>query len=274
MSPPPLPSLLESIAPAPTFARAPLLSRLKGRLRTRWDAVRSDPVRRRRYLRASIGAGSLFLAGAGVGLYFWLRPVPQPDYLNDDLDSVMNYTLLTDEFNRLPVEQRLKLVGELIQRFRNMSSNDSVLLAAFAAGIAGAAREQITENGSRLAIDVWDKYAVDYAHVPDLDKEKYLDRTFLEFTKMMEQMGGKPRDVSDADRLDEGRRQAARGLEMMRSGKGPGGEALGRVFAFMNQDVGQHASAGQKVRGQQMMRDMSRHFRGLDIATGKPSGGG
>ncbi len=269
------PSLLDEIGVPPAPARGPLAARLRGRFRSRWAALRADPARWARFKRWSIACGSAAALGLGVGLYFWLRPVPQPDYLNDGMDDVLNYTLLTDEFNRLPVYERLKLIGELIARFRSMSSTDSVLMASFAAGIAGAARDQIVENGSRLAVDVWDKYAADYSGVPESQRDEYLDKTFIEFTKMMESLAGEARDISDEERLAEGRRQAQRDLEVMRSGdRGPRNEDLGRMFTFMNRDVGQHASGAQRARGQQMMRDMSRRLRGWDVATGKPSGGG
>lgn len=275
MNAPPLPSLLDEIAAAPAPRRPSLAARLRARAAARWLAVRSDPVRWRRARALAISAGAAAAVALGLGLYLWLRPVPRPDYLNDDLDSVLNYTLLTEEFNRLPVEERLKLIGELVQRFRGMSANDSVLMAAFAAGIAGAARDQLMENGSRLAVDVWDKFAADYAKVPPESREQYLDRSFVEFTKMMEGLGGKPRNISDEERLAEGRRQAARDLEVMRSGdRGPRNEDMGRMFTFMNQDVGRHATPAQRVRGQQMMRDMTRRLRGLDVATGKAPGGG
>jgi len=270
-----MPSLLDSIEEPARPARVPWRLRVRARASARWAGLKSDPARWERFKRWAVVAGSAGAIGLGVGLYFWLRPVPQPDYLNDGMDDVLNYTLLTDEFNRLPVEERLKLIGDLIARFRSMSSTDSVLMASFAAGIAGAARDQIVENGSRLAVDVWDKYAADYSKVPEKDRDKYLDQSFVEFTKMMESLGGKPRDISDEERLAEGRRQAQRDLEAMRSGeRGPRNEEMGRMFTFMNRDVGQHASGSQRVRGQQMMRDMTRRLRGLDVSTGKPSGGG
>src|SRR5437868_6654940 len=132
-----MPSLLDSITVPEAPAREPLAARLSARARSRWNALRADPARWSRFRRIGVVAASIVLVGGGTGLYFWLRPVPQPDYLNDGLDDVLNYTLLTDEFNRLPVEQRMKLIGELVARFKSMSTNDSVLMAEFAAGIAG-----------------------------------------------------------------------------------------------------------------------------------------
>lgn len=268
----PLPSLLDSIAIEPVRPRGtPLHVRAIAELKRRWEAIAGDPARKARLILAARILGAVLLVGAGVGAYFVFRPVPKPDYMNDDLDSVLGYTLLTDEFNRLPVDERLRLIGQLIQRFKSLDAGDSVLLAGFAAGIAGSAREQLMENASRLAVDAWDKYAKDYAKVDPAKEEEYLDDAFVQFTKMMEGVGGRVRDVSDEERLAEGRRQAKRDMDAMRDTKrGPSNEQLGRVFRMMNEDVGQHATTQQRMRGQQMMRDMTRRLRGQDIHTGKP----
>lgn len=242
------------------------ISAARDRART-W--LHASPTRPRNVL---ITCAIVLLAG-GVGGYFALRPTPQPDYMTADLDTIFDFTLLSDEFNNLPIEERLRLMQQLVARLKNMSSSDSMLLGAFAAGIAGAARDQLEENGSRLAIDAWDKYAVDYAKVPESDRAAYLDKTFVEMSKMMEVVAnGAPRDVSDEQRLEEMSEQVGRNREMMQSNPDamPSGEQLGEIFTFMNFTVGSHANVQQRTRGQQMMRDMVRHFRGRDPATGKP----
>lgn len=226
-------------------------------------------------MRVGVPVLAVVLAGAAVGGYFALRPRPVPDYSTAGLDVLFDYTMLGDDFNRLPVEERLKLMKMLVDRLKNMSSSDSMLMGAFAAGIAGAAREQIERNASRLAIDVWDKYAKDYPDVSGPEREKFLEDTFVQFSKMMETVGGEIRDVSDEDRVKEVKEQAARDRKRMTDpDRGPDGEALGRLYGFMNNNVGSHASPQQRVRGQQMLRDMSRHFRGQDVATGKGKGPG
>lgn len=268
----PLPSLVDEVMFEPVRpARAPLWARARAALLRRWAPVAADPARKARLVLAARILGAVLLVGAGVGAYFVWRPVPKPDYLNDDLDSVLGYTLLTDEFNRLPVEERLRLIAQLVQRFKTLDTGDSVLMASFAAGIAGSAREQLMENASRLAVDSWDKYAKEYENADPEQEEEYLDQAFVEFTRLMEGVGGQVRDVSDEERLEEGRRQAKRDMEMMRDPKrGPSNEALGRMFTVVNEDVGKHASGQQRVRGAQLMRDMTRRLRGQDIHTGKP----
>ncbi|GJQ30037.1 MAG: hypothetical protein HBSAPP03_19210 [Phycisphaerae bacterium] len=241
----------------------------------RWwsDHTRSDEERRKTLTILSASSGAAALA-IGLGLYFWLRPIPQPDYDTAGMDEVFNYTLLTDEFNALPVEERMKLIGQLVNRLKNMDAGDSVLMASFAAGIAGAARDQIQQNGARLAIDMWDKYAKDYDKVKPEERSDFLEQVFVDMTKTVEALGGEPREVSDADRINEVRQQANRDRAALREGRvQPPPEAIGRVAAFMNNAISTNQNAAQRARGAQMMRDMVRHFRNQDIATGKPKTG-
>ena len=207
--------------------------------------------------------GPIALVAAGIAAYFIFRPVPQPDYDKDALNKVFNYTLLTDEFNKLPVEKRMELIGQLVKRLSNMSAGDSALMAAFATGIAGAAREQIEKNASRLAIDLWDKYAEQYQNVKAENRAAFLDQTFLEMLRMGEAMDGHPSKKSDSEILGEVKQQAQRDKEQMRSGNDqPPPAMMGRMFNFMRGNVGNNATPTQRARGQLMMRDMIRHFRG------------
>ncbi len=234
--------------------------------RNHWDRLAGTPERRRVLRKRTLIAAPIVLVAGGIAAWMIFGPVPQPDFRKGNLGKVFNYALLTDEFNRLPVERRLELIGELVSRLKNLDSSDSVLMAAFAAGIAGAAREQLEENASKLAIDVWDMYARNYKDVKPEDRAAYLDNAFIEFTKMMETVAGEARDISDAERLAEGRRQAQRDREELAKGRGPSGRMLGRMYSFMREDVGSHASVTQRSRGQQMVRDMVRRMRGEPIS--------
>ena len=230
-----------------------------------WDRIAGTPARREILKKRAKIFGPAALLPLGLAAWLIFRPVPQPDYRTARLDKVFNFTLLTDEFNRLPVEKRLELIRQLIDRLRGMSAGDSAMLAAFAAGIAGAARDQIEENASRLAVDLWDTYAEEYSKAPPDDRNQFLDQTFIEFTKMAETLAGEPRDISDADRLAEGRRQAERDEKNIRDGRGPSGRMLGRMYGVVRDGVGSHAAPQQRTRGQLMMRDMTRRLRGEDL---------
>jgi hypothetical protein len=226
------------------------------------DALLSSPQRRRQLRSFAIfGLPPLVIVAALSG---WLifRPVPKPDYATADIAQLFNFTLLTNEFNRLPVEERVELLGQLLQRMNSMSASDSVVMAAFAAGIAGQARDQIERNASRLMIDLWDKYAKDYENVAHEDRGAFLDASLIEITRMMEAMGGRTRDISDSQRLAEINQQAKRDQEMMRGERAPPPEALVRAFSYVRNNVGERASPAQRARAQQLMLDMTRRVRG------------
>jgi len=203
---------------------------------------------------ASIGLG-------GVGAYLTLRPVPQPDYDADALDSLFDYTLLTDEFNRLSVDERLALLAQLRERLEGMDGNDSVLLAAFAARIKGELREQLMENVSRLGIDLADRYAADYdPRASAKDRDAFLQASFIDLHRRMEELGGSTREKTDEQRMAEGIEQAQRDKEIIESGEISGAQA-GEIFAFMTDVVGKHASPHERARTGVFMRDMTRMLR-------------
>ncbi len=225
--------------------------------------------------RLRYGGLALVLIGGGLAAFVALRPVPQPDYAEDPMDDVLGYTLLTDEFNALPVDKRLELLGELIQRVKTMSGDDSAMMAAFAASIdTDKLRKQLEENASRLALDVWDKYAIDYQGKPADQRGDYLDQTLLNMEKMMETVAGVSSDKTDEQRLADARRQAKRDQDRLSKGEGPTGGQLARLADVMRNRVGQHSAPQQQQRGMQLMRDMTRHLRGQDPVTGKPTQGG
>jgi hypothetical protein len=213
--------------------------------------------------RTMIIGGPLVLA-LGVGAFFILKPMSKPDYQRDGLRRVMTYTLLTDQFNRLPIEERMRLVGQLVSRFKGMSSSDSVLLAAFAAGIQGQARQQMEENASKMMIDLWDKYASQYAGVGKEDRNAFLDRTIIDLQKMMEGLGGQTREMSDEQRLAEAKEQAKRDEKRMAGSGALPSRAMGRMMEVMGGNIGSHASPAQRARGLAMMGDMVNHLRGHD----------
>lgn len=266
-----LPSVMEGLgtpgAPAPRASRGPGLVQ---RLRTRWSNAMKDPGRRKRAKRLGTIAGIVAAAGLAVGLFFWLRPRPTPDYLNDDMAEVLDYTLLSNEFNALPVRKRMALMGDLIRRLKAMSAGDSAMMAAFAAGIAGKAREQMEENAAKLVVDAWDEKAKDYARSKPEDREKFLEDAFVDFEKMMEATTrGEVRNIPDEERVARMKRQAKRDMENMKDpSKRPDEQSMGQFMTFIDKNLGSRTTPSQRVRSEQMLRDMSRHFRGQDVTTG------
>lgn len=279
---PHLPGLLDDLAPVRGDAKRPLASFKLGvpkRLTRWWSSVQGDPARKRRFRRVAFATLGLLLVGGGIGAYFAFRDKPQPDYLTSDIDDILDYTILSDEFNSLPIEKRMELLGQLVGRLKQLDSGDSELLAAFAAGIKGDIRRQLEENISRLAIDSWDQKAKEYEKLgKDASSEEraaFLEKSYVDFEKMMEAVGrGKTRDISDEERLARAKKNGKRDYEAFKEGQRPKNSEMGEFVGFMNDRMASHASPAQRARGAGMMRDMTRVFRGQDPATGKPTGGG
>jgi hypothetical protein len=211
--------------------------------------------------RVTVAALVVLLGGGGFGAWWATRFEPPPDYETARLDTLFEYTLLTDDFNKLPVEERLALIGQLIDRLKAMGTNDSLLLAMFASTIMGEMRAQLEENVSRLAIDVADKFAADYdPNVAPEDKQAYLEDAFVDMQRLFAVVDA---DLATKDRdemLEDGRRQARRDLNRFNDGKVGAGEVI-RVFDLMNNKVGARMSAHQKQRVQTMFRDMTEMLR-------------
>ena len=262
----------EDLKPSVPAPKPGLLKELDNRLRARFDSWKSrnwkEPSRKARTIRIGAIALVVLLAGAG-GAYWKWGIVHQPDYATDDLDDILGFSLLTDDFNRLPIDERLKLLSELVKRMKSSSAEDSAMLAAFMAGIAGQAREQMMENSSKIAIDMFDQYARKYDEVPPDEREKFIDDSFVDMSKKMEAMAGINRDISDEDRVKEMTRQVSRDKQRIESGKGPGGAMAGRLFDFVQTNVASQASPQQRGQGAILMRDMGRRFRGEDIKKGR-----
>lgn len=253
-----MPSLLEQ--PAAPSVVAPPRPRLSERQRT---------MARR---AASISALLLLLVG-GMWAIFALAPRPAPDYLDDDMQSILDYTLLSDDFNKLPVERRLELIKELVQRMKTLSGEDSAAMAAFAATIKKEMRRQMERNVKQLAVDTIDIYARDYATTPPGEQDKFLDDAIIGFTKMMEDIAGEqsPLPKDDSERIATIKGQAKRDEEKLReSDSRPTADRVGRFFEFIHNDQENVSDPVQRGRNAKFMRDMTRHLRGQDVSTGKP----
>ncbi len=238
--------------------------------------LRDNRVNRwvKRHMRISIALLALIVLGAGLWTWDRFRFHEPPDYATADMEDLLDYTFITDDFNKLPIERRLELIRELVRRFSNMESSESVAMAQFAAMIEGDLRRQMMKNASLLAIDMWDGYAAKYTTVPPEDRGKFLDDTVVNFLKTMESFNPNgPRDISDEQRLAEARKQAQRDKGAIRSGQMSSGE-LGQMADFMRNGMGQFAAPQTQTRAAQLMRDMTRHLRGQDGSGPAPTTGG
>lgn len=219
------------------------------------------------------------IASAGAltgGAFAWaaFRPIHAPDAQRAPLPDILGFALLDADFSRLPVQERMKLVLGLAARLRSMGAGDSAIVAAFAAGIAGKAREQLEANVRTLGMDMMADYAQQYAAAPEAEKEKTLEKSLLEMTKLMEQLTGQERDISNEERLKEMREQAQRDAERGRETDRPlTPERVSGLFRMVQEDIAKHSAPNNRAATQRFIRDMTRTLRGRDPATNQPKKG-
>lgn len=259
---PQLPSLLEE-APEPARPQAPV--------------ARPKMSKERRQLLTRIGslAALSLLLIVGLWAIFALVPRSEPDYLNDDMQDILDFTLLGDDFNNLPIERRMELIKELVQRIKTLSGEDSAAMAAFASTIKAEMRRQMERNLKRLAVDTIDIYAQDYAEVPPEKQAEFLDDAVINFTHMMEDIVGEksPLPEGDKERLAAVKDQAKKDEQRFRENSSqPTARAAAQFFQMVHEDQDQVSDPLQRGRNAKFMRDMTRHLRGQDPSTGKPVG--
>lgn len=237
--------------------------------KSRWDRRLDDAVRRRTRAvwndpkRRNIALGVLIFVtlGATIGIYFAARPARQPDFTTANIDVLFNYTLLTEEFNRLPIEERIELIAQLVQRLKTIDADQSLLMAAFAAQIQGEIRKQFERNASLLAVDLFDSYAEDFdSNAPPADRDAFVEAKFLEFEKTLERIAGIESEKTDEERVIGARKQAKRDLEFVQSGRMPVENTV-RMLTFVDQGVGREASGHQKIRINGFLSQMVRTLR-------------
>lgn len=210
-----------------------------------------------------VAAASAFTIGVVVlAVLFW--PKPRPDFEIAELDSVLDFALLEEDFNELPVQERVDLVSTLIQRFRSMEAGDSVMMAAFAASIRGAAREQLERNAFRLAIDLFDLHAAAYPDIPPDERAAYLDRTLVEFIRTTSLLGGEIDERSDDEIISDAKEQAQRDRDRFRE-RGVTADQAGGIFSFLNTRVGARTNPHERARLGLYVRDLTRHLRGQPL---------
>ncbi|MEM1424587.1 MAG: hypothetical protein AAGH64_11375, partial [Planctomycetota bacterium] len=174
-----------------------------------------DPKQIKRIKGALAGLGGLAIGGAMVWGVLVLLPVPKPDYETGDIGDVLGYTLLTTEFDQLPLEERIDLIGQVVKRLESMDAQEGTLMAAFAAGIAGEARQQLEANAAGVVIDMWDQFAPGYQRISDpAEQEAYLEEATVGFIRLMERMDGDPTDKTDEEILTDARAQVQRDKEV------------------------------------------------------------
>ena len=151
-----------------------------------------------------VGSGWLWLSSR------WKAP---PSIFDSPVDNVLGY-FTTPDFNRLSVEERVKYVQQFVSRFRGMNQQDSVVAAAFLAGVTGKVREQLTQNVRILAKDILSQGAQRFVNLPESERGAFIDKWIAEWFRFAETTAtGKESTRSDEEILQGARAEARRGEE-------------------------------------------------------------
>lgn len=237
--------------------------------RERADAVILEAWERRRREIVAV-CGAISVCGALVaGAYWWfeVRFREPPSIFDSPVDDVLGYFAL-DDFSQLPIEERIRFLRELSDRFRGMSQADSATMAAFLAGLSGPAREQATQNARVLAKDVLAQGADEYFRIPERDRGKYIDEWLVRWIKTGERIAtGKESERTDEEMLADIREQGERGRE--RAAERPAdrmpslteGGAM-RFLDFWASDVEKASSPREQGQIVRFLGDVRKRFGG------------
>lgn len=260
-----MPSLIDDLgAVVPEKAAA---GPKRGALERFIAAQTATPEKAKRFKGILGGAVGLAIGGGIVWTTLALMPVPKPDYDTGAIGDVLGYTLLTTEFDALPLEERIDLIGQVVKRIEQMDAKEGTLMAAFAAGIMGEARDQLEANAAGVMLDIWDEFAPGYQRITDpADKEAYLEQATADMIRLFERMDGDPTTRTDEELLANAREQAQRDQERFNDPmRGPSSAGIARIATFMNRELGDRATPQQRARIGKISRDMTRYLRGEDL---------
>lgn len=183
-----------------------------------------------------VGSGWLWLSSR------WKSP---PSIFDSPVDNVLGY-FTTPDFNRLTVEERVRYVQQFVGRFRGMSQQDSVVAAAFLAGVTGKVREQLTQNVRILAKDILAEGAQKFVNLPESERGAFIDKWVADWFRFAETTAtGKESTRTDEEILTGARAEARRGEERQRErmkGKDLSQRGADRFLGFWQSEVEQASS--------------------------------
>lgn len=138
---------------------------------------------------------------------------PPPSIFDTPIDGTLSYLTMKD-FSKLPLEERIRFMMELAERFRSLKPSESAAMAAFLAGVAGPARDQLRDNVKMIAKDVLADGAQNYMALAPDKRGAFLDEWIIKWQRKMEKVTtGKEDTKTDSERLEAMRDQGKRNEE-------------------------------------------------------------
>ena len=200
---------------------------------------------RDRIVRAAAATAIAALLFSAGWWWFAVRWRPPPSIFDTPVDNVLGY-FTTPDFNRLTVEERVRYVQQFVGRFRGMSQQDSVVAAAFLAGVTGKVREQLTQNVRILAKDILAEGAQKFVNLPESERGAFIDKWVADWFRFAETTAtGKESTRTDEEILTGARAEARRGEERQRErmkGKELSQRGADRFLGFWQSEVEQASS--------------------------------
>ena len=190
--------------------------------------------------QVALGASALLVAALAAWWVAASRWKPPPSIFDAPVSNVLGYLTMPD-FNQLSVDERVRYVQGFIGRFRGMSQQDSVVAAAFLAGVTGKVREQLTQNVRVLAKDILAEGAAKYVNLPDSERDAFIDQWVCDWFRFAEATAtGEESKRSNEEIMSGARAEAKRGerrqMERM-AGKDLTQKGADRFLGFWQSEV-------------------------------------
>lgn len=231
------------------------------------DAIRSRDMDlgefvREHWSRIAAGLAAVVVLGAIGGTAFWwfqVRWQPPPSIFGTPVDGVLGY-LATPDFNKLPMRERMKYIEQFVGRFRGMSQQDSVVAAAFLAGVTGKVRAQLEQNVRILAKDILSEGAARYVNLPPAERGAFLDEWMVEWVQTAELLAsGEPskrtaQEIIASSAEEAKRNEANQGKRM--AGRSLSEKGANRFLDFWQSEVEPAASPREMGQISRFMDDL------------------
>lgn len=212
------------------------------------------------------GAGLLVVAGAVYGGWHWwanVRFKRPPSIFATPVDGVLDY-FTTPDFSKLSLQERIAYVKEFVGRFRGMSQQDSVVAAAFLAGVSGKVREQLTQNVRILAKDILAEGAAKYVNLPESERGAFIDQWITDWVRTAESMATGEESKRDSTTIVENAREETKrneeGQAKRLAGRSLNDRGADRFLSFWQSEVEPAASPREQGQIARFMDDMRTHL--------------
>ncbi len=214
----------------------------------RW---RLSQIERRAWMKLVVWIVASIVVVAAVWWWMFVRFRTPPSIFDSPVDDTLNYLAIKD-FSMLPLDERIRFMLEVADRFRGLQSGESAAAASFLAGMGQSARDQMRKNIRDLMKDVLADGANDYMKLSPEQRDDFLDAWMLKWQRLAERgITGKEEAKSDSERLKEIQDDAERNRKRRQDSVGADAMTDGGVSRFLDLWQGEvEAVASPREQGQ------------------------